>query len=313
MRLSAVLSALFHVGIVVFAMTSFARPQRFEFETPANIPVELLTLSDITNVSAAVEQSDEEIEIEEEVAEEQPEPEPEPEPVPQQVAALPDPVLELPEPEAEFLPEEDAEPEPEPELEPEVVEPEPEPEPEPVAAPPPAVQPSVRPQPPERAQNFDFAAAAATIDLAPREEEPEFDLDSLNIGDDTNVQTAERSRSAVGLGTGLTISQVDALKANIEACWVVPSGALDAENLQINLRVHFNPDATVRQVEILDSIRYNTDSFYRAATDSARRAVIQCQSGTRFDGSFRQGYDLPRDQYDTWRTVRLTFDPRDMF
>jgi outer membrane biosynthesis protein TonB len=261
-------------------------------------------VSDITNVSAAVEETDEEQPpTEEEVVEEQTEPEPQP----QQTAALPDPVLELPEPEAEFLPEEDAEPEPEPE---EVAE-EPEPEPEP-QAPPPNVQPSVRPQPPERRNEFDFDQAAALIDRAPREEEPEFDLENLDLGDQTNVQTADEARSAVGLGTGLTISQMDALKSDIQRCWNVPAGARDAENLRIELRVHFNPDGTVRRVEVLDTIRYNTDSFYRAAADSARRAVERCQNGTRFDGSYRQGYDLPREQYDTWRTVRLTFDPQEM-
>lgn len=305
MRLSALLSALLHVALLAAIMTTFARSSRFDFVATPNIPVELLTLGDVTNVSAAIERTEEEPPVEEEVIEDLPEPEPEP----QQMAALPDSVMELPPPEAEFLPDETTEPEPEPE--PEVVEPEPEPEPEPVAAP--AVRPNVRPQPPERRQEFSFDQAAALIDRAPREEEPEFDLNNLDLGDTTNVQTADQSRSAVGLGTGLTISQTDALKANIEACWVVPAGAPDAENLQINLRVQFNPDATVRQVEILDTIRYNTDGFFRAAADSARRAVIQCQNGTRFDGSYRQGYDLPRDQYETWRTVRLTFDPQDMF
>lgn len=301
MRLSALLSALLHVVLLAAIMTTFARSSRFDVSVPENIPVELLTLGDFTNVSAAVERTEEVPPAEEEVVEEQPEPEPQP----QQMAALPDPVMELPPPEAEFLPDETTEPEPEPE--PEVVEPEP--EPEPVAAP--AVRPNVRPQPPEREQEFSFDQAAALIDRAPREQ-PEFDLSNLEIGDQTNVETADRARSAVGLGTGLTISQEDALKADIQRCWIVPAGARDAENLQIELRVHFNPDGTVRQVEILDSIRYNTDGFYRAAADSARRAVIQCQNGTRFDGSYRQGYDMPRDQYDTWRTVRLTFDPREM-
>jgi len=76
--------------------------------------------------------------------------------------------------------------------------------------------------------------------------------------------------------------------------------------------VQFNPDGTVREVEIMNGVRYNTDSFYRAAADSARRAVIQCQNGTRFDGSVRQGYDLPANEYENWRSVHLTFDPRDM-
>ena len=299
MRLSAVLSALLHVAIITATMISFARRPEMIFDVQENIPVELLTLADITNVSAAVEETDEPEPVEEEVVEEQPEPEPE-----RQVAALPDPVLELPEPEAEFLPDDTTEPEPEP-VEAEL-------DPEPVAPPPPTVRPSVRPQPPARRQEFDFAAAEALIDLAPREEEDAFDFDSIDLGDSTNVQTADQSRSRVGLGTGLTISQEDALKSDIQRCWNVPAGAQNAENLLIYLRVHFNPDGTVRRVEFMDPIRYNSDSFYRAAADSARRAVEQCQTGTRFDGSYRQGYDLPRDRYDDWRTVRMTFDPSDM-
>ena len=303
MRLSAVLSALFHVGIVVFAMTTFARPQRFEFDAPANIPVELLTLSDITNVSAAVEQTDEEIEIEDEVVEEQPEPEPEPEPVPQQVAALPDPVLELPEPEAEFLPEEDAEPEPEPEVI------EPEPEPEPVAAPPPpAVQPSVRPQPPERDQGFNFDQAAALIDRAPREEEPDF-FENLEIGDQSNIETAERARDRVGLGTGLTMSQTQAVKQQVEACWVLPTGVPTPEDKVVNVFVRFNRDGTLAsQPEVLESIRIRTDRHFRTVAESAVRALIACESGSRFDGSLRAGYDFPADRYDEWREYTFTFD-----
>lgn len=302
MRLSAVFSALFHIAIIVAAMTTFARPQRFDLDVPPNIPVELLTVSDVTNVSAAIEETEEEPPAEEEeVVEEQ---ETEPQPQPQQVAELPDPVIEAPEPEAEFLPEEDAEPEPEPE--------DVEPEPEVAAAPPPNVRPNVRPQPPERREEFSFDQAAALIDRAPREEEPEFDLENLEIGDATNVETADRRRSAIGPGTGLTISQMDSLKYDVQRCWNVPAGALDAENLQIELRVHFNPDGTVRRTEVMDTIRYNTDGFYRAAADSARRAVERCQTGTRFDGTVRQGYDLPREQYETWRTVRLIFDPQEM-
>jgi len=303
MRLSAVISALFHATIIGLAMTTFAKRAQFDLEVPENIPVELLTLADITNVSAAIAEENVPEAVEEEIMEEA---EPEPEPEPQQVAALPDPVLELPEPEAEFLPD-DSTPEPEPEII------EAEPEPEPVPPPAPTVRPRVRPEPPERREEFDFAAAEALIDLTPEEEETAFSLEDLQIGDEQQVQTAERSRQAVGLGTGLTISQTDALRAAISDCWVPPAGAVNAENLQIELRVRFNPDATVRDVDIIDFLRYNSDNFYKAAADSARRAVRQCENGTRFDGSYRQGYDLPRDQYDTWRTVRLTFDPSNMF
>ncbi len=299
MRFSAILSALFHTAIIVAAMTSFANPRRFDAELPSSIPVELLTLAEATNVSAAIAETEDEPEpIEEEVVEEAP---PEPEPV-RQVASLPDPVLTLPAEEPEFSPFEEPDPVPV----------EAEADPAPVPAPDLGdVRPTLRPRPPERRQGFDFAAAAATIDLTPQEENPVFDLDNLQIGDDAQLETAEEARSRVGLGTEMTISEIDFLRAQIYPCWNPPVGARDAADLQIELRVHFNSDNTVLRVDTIDQVRYNTESFYRAAVDSAKRAVWRCQSGPRPDGTYRQVYDLPQDR--TWQTMGMTFNPRNLF
>lgn len=300
MRLSVILSALLHVAFVAATMVVLADPTRFDVDVPVNIPVELLTIDDVTNIAAARQELEIEEPVEEEelVVEETP-----PEPEPRQVASLPEPepVLE------EIAPEYDPFSVPDPDVV--------EAEPEPATPPPPdlgSVRQQMRPEPPNR--DFDFGAAAALIDLTPQEEEePSFDLDSFEVTGSRIARVDEEDRRAVGLGTGLTISEEDALKYQIQECWNVPAGARDAENLIIELRLFLNPDGTVQRTEILNQGRYRSDGFYRAAVDSAVRAVERCQTGSNFDGTFRRGYSLPRDRYDEWRTIGLTFDPSEMF
>ncbi len=48
--------------------------------------------------------------------------------------------------------------------------------------------------------------------------------------------------------------------------------------------------------------RYNSDSFFRAAADSALRAVHECSPLK----------NLPPEKYDTWHYMELNFDPKDM-
>ena len=62
-----------------------------------------------------------------------------------------------------------------------------------------------------------------------------------------------------------------------------------------------NPDRSVRDARIINQLRYNTDSFYRAAADSAMRAIFKCSP-----------LDLPPKKYDLWKTITVTFDPRTM-
>jgi hypothetical protein len=55
--------------------------------------------------------------------------------------------------------------------------------------------------------------------------------------------------------------------------------------------------------EIQNQARYYSDTQYRAAADSARRAVLndRCHK-----------LPLPADQYTNWQTTYLRFDPKDI-
>ena len=123
---------------------------------------------------------------------------------------------------------------------------------------------------------------------------PDLKLEDASAPDGTNAP----------LGQKLTMREEDALRRQLESCWSVPYGARDAENLRVEIFMVVNQDRTLREARILDMGRYNSDSFFRAAADSAMRAVRNPACSP---------FELPPDKYDTWKTVTVTFDPSQMF
>jgi len=101
----------------------------------------------------------------------------------------------------------------------------------------------------------------------------------------------------------LSMSEKDNIRSQFQRCWSVPAGAKDAQNLVVTLHITVNEDGSVTNVELSgDSSRYNSDSFFRAAADSAMRAVRECSPLK----------SLPTDKYGSWKDMELTFDPKDM-
>ena len=95
-----------------------------------------------------------------------------------------------------------------------------------------------------------------------------------------------------------------AIRRQIEPCWNLPAGAQDAENLSIEVGVEFATDGTVRHAEVRDARRMGSDPFFRAAAESAMRALLNPRCNP---------FKLPLDKYDQWRAVTLVFNPRQMF
>ena len=102
----------------------------------------------------------------------------------------------------------------------------------------------------------------------------------------------------------LAISEIDLVRQQIRECWSLPAGAKEAENLSIKIRMAMNPDGTVRQARILDQNRLQSDPFFRAAAESALRAVLNPHCNP---------LKLPPEKYQQWQNMILIFDPRDMF
>jgi colicin import membrane protein len=119
---------------------------------------------------------------------------------------------------------------------------------------------------------------------------------------------AKRSSDVASLGgdkttTGqkLTQSEMDALRGQIERCWNVPAGAMDAQNLKVSVQFKLGPSGELEgSPQIISG--GGADGIERAAAESARRAVMKCAP-----------YNLPAEKYEAWADVIVNFDPSDMF
>ena len=102
---------------------------------------------------------------------------------------------------------------------------------------------------------------------------------------------------------GLSLSEEDALKAQIFGCWSIPLGLPYNENLLVRIKLQLNPDGTVSQSEILDHARMNKpgQGFYKVLAESALRAVKLCQP-----------LRVPSTGYERWKELQLNFDAREM-
>jgi len=145
----------------------------------------------------------------------------------------------------------------------------------------------------EKKDLFDPNNIAALIDKS-KEESAEV----LKTNDDI---TQDQDRNVEN--TGLTLSEEDALKAQIFGCWSIPLGLPYNENLLVRIKLKLKPDGTVSKTEILDHARMNKpgQAFYKVLAESALRAVKLCQP-----------LRVPSTGYERWKELQLNFDAREM-
>ena len=101
----------------------------------------------------------------------------------------------------------------------------------------------------------------------------------------------------------LTLSEEDALKAQIFGCWSIPLGLPYNENLLVRIKLSLKPDGSVINSEILDHARMNKpgQGFYKVLAESALRAIRLCQP-----------LRVPTTGYERLKDLQLNFDAREM-
>ena len=145
------------------------------------------------------------------------------------------------------------------------------------------------------------------------EKEELFDPNNIAaLIDKSKVDSAEKIKKSNDISqdqeknfenTGLTLSEEDALKAQIFGCWSIPLGLPYNENLLVRVKLELKPDGTVLKSEILDHARMNKpgQGFYKVLAESALRAVKLCQP-----------LRVPSTGYERWKELQLNFDAREM-
>ena len=145
----------------------------------------------------------------------------------------------------------------------------------------------------EKKELFDPNQIAALIDKS--KEETAETLKKNKKLTQSNVKTS--------FTTGLTLSQEDALKAQIFGCWSLPLGLPYQQNLLVRIKLRLKPDGTVLRSEILDHARMNKpgQGFYKVLAESALRAIRICQP-----------LRVPPTGYEKWKDLQLNFDANEM-
>lgn len=112
------------------------------------------------------------------------------------------------------------------------------------------------------------------------------------------------SGSAPSASAALTSSEADALRLAIQQCWNIGVLSTDAQQVTVTVGFSMTPDARHEQGSIrIVSASGGTETARQQAFDAARRAIIRCEG---------DGYGLPRDKYDAWRDIEITFNPEGM-
>jgi outer membrane biosynthesis protein TonB len=117
------------------------------------------------------------------------------------------------------------------------------------------------------------------------------------------LSAAASSQPKAPLGAQLTASEIDLIRQQIERCWNIPEGARDDKDLVVEMRVSVDRDGDVRRATILDSGSTVSDPVFRAAADSAKRALFNPQC---------RPLRLPPDKYEYWKEFIMDFSPRDI-
>lgn len=101
----------------------------------------------------------------------------------------------------------------------------------------------------------------------------------------------------------LSISEMDALRQQLSQCWNIMAGAANAEDQVVEVAVEVNMDRTVSSAKVVDQGKYSSNPFFRAAADSALRA-LRNPSCTPLN--------VPPNKYESWKKMTIVFDPKEM-
>ena len=145
----------------------------------------------------------------------------------------------------------------------------------------------------EKKELFDPNQIAALIDKSKKES-------AETLKKDSKLSQSQEKNSLL---SSLTLSEEDALKAQIFGCWSIPLGLPYNKNLLVRIKLRLKQDGTVLRSEILDHVRMNRpgQEFYKVLAESALRAIRLCQP-----------LRVPPTGYERWKDLQLNFDANEM-
>lgn len=153
---------------------------------------------------------------------------------------------------------------------------------------------------PDHSKKFDSSRISALIDRSIKEMKP-----NINA-----VREKELEKKIVSSQGSLDVRRMtatiqDYIRQKMLACWSVPVGAENAENLQIAMTVRLNPAGYLIGNPVFKNsaaVLGGSNHYLRVFAESTARAVRRCEP-----------YDkLPKESYELWKELELNFILADM-
>lgn len=154
-----------------------------------------------------------------------------------------------------------------------------------------AVQPQQQPKPKER--TFDPAQIAR-------------DLDKRAATRHELTGSALNASAALGSTSGTAATNVatwqGAFQGAVKRCFTPTYNGQDANQYEADIDIPMRIDGSLASEPVIVAVRGPSRSIAQAVAESAKRAIVQCQVY-----SF-----LPKQQYDSWKLIPMTFGLKDM-
>ena len=122
------------------------------------------------------------------------------------------------------------------------------------------------------------------------------DSPSQSIFDDIKEELSDGAYRGLPLVEGEKVLFREA----ISKCWIVDRVTPAAE-VAVTITFNLTEDGKVigESLELVSSTSGDENAVFQAF-QAARRAILRCQ---------KDGYDLPREKYQEWQKIEITFDP----
>jgi outer membrane biosynthesis protein TonB len=154
--------------------------------------------------------------------------------------------------------------------------------------------------------------AAPPVPVPPKPKERVFDVTKIASLIDKRDPTREavtgatlNSTASLGMHAGTSNVNAASWKAAfsgaVKRCFNFSYNGQDMDQFEVDVDIQLRRDGSVASEPVIAGIRGPSRSIGTAMADNAKRAVLQCQIY-----SF-----LPQDQYDSWKTIPMTFTLRD--
>jgi outer membrane biosynthesis protein TonB len=117
---------------------------------------------------------------------------------------------------------------------------------------------------------------------------------------------ALNASASLGMHSGTADTNVatwkGAFATAVRRCFSFPYNGQDADQFEADIDIQMRPDGTVAAEPVIVDVRGPSRSVATAMAESAKRAILQCQAYAF----------LPKEQYNSWKYIPMTFELKDM-